>query len=64
MNSVEQPLITMNALLHKVPVSRPTIYRLMQKGDFPKPVEIGRSRFWIEQEVEDWKRGKILARDA
>ena len=42
-----------------VPVSRPTIYRLMAKGDFPKNVTVGSCSFWLEDEIIAWKQQKI-----
>ncbi len=49
-------------VLERVPVSRNTIYRMMQKGDFPKNVEIGSVSFWIEREVDEWMDSKVSAR--
>ncbi len=49
-------------VLERVPVSRNTIYRMMQKGDFPKNVEIGSVSFWIEKEVDEWMDQKVAAR--
>jgi prophage regulatory protein len=63
MQVVDEPLINIKAVLKLVPVSRPTIYRMMQKGEFPRPIEIGASRFWLESEVSNWKIGRIQARN-
>ncbi len=60
----EAHLIGIKTVLAMVPISRPTIYRLMQKDEFPKPVEIGAGRFWVESEILEWKREKIRSRNA
>lgn len=49
-------------VLERVPVSRNTIYRMMNKGEFPKNVEIGSVSFWIEREVDEWMDSKVSAR--
>ena len=64
MQAADDNLINIKSVLKLVPVSRPTIYRMMQKGEFPRPVEIGASRFWLEREIADWKSDKIAARHA
>jgi prophage regulatory protein len=36
----------------------------MELHDFPRPVKIGlRSVAWIEDEVDDWIRSRVAARD-
>jgi prophage regulatory protein len=43
---------------------RSTLYDLVQKGRFPKPIKIGaRSVGWLENEVLAWQRDRIAARD-
>lgn len=49
-------------VLDRVPVSRPTIYRLMKKDEFPKCVTIGCSSLWLESEVNAWMQEKIAGR--
>lgn len=49
-------------VLDRVPVSRPTIYRLMDKGEFPKAVRIGSSSRWIESEINNWLNDKVNSR--
>lgn len=61
--TVDEPLINIKKVLALVPVSRPTIYRLMQRGEFPKAVEIGASRFWLEREINNWLSSRIQARN-
>lgn len=40
--------------------SKQSIYNIMEKDNFPKPINIGsRSKRWIASEVEDWIQMKI-----
>jgi prophage regulatory protein len=52
------------ALLAKTGLSYPTLYRRIQDGTFPQPVELGpNSVGWIEEEIDAWiksrRRGSI-----
>lgn len=48
-----------------VKYSKVHIYRLMDRGEFPKRVQIGRNRVgWLESEVAEWLNARIEARDA
>ena|SRR5215831_21280506 len=52
-------------LLEKVPLSYPTIWKQMKRGEFPAPVVVGSKNFWAEDEVDAYiasrpKRGCYL----
>ncbi|EFE52000.1 TPA: AlpA family transcriptional regulator [Proteus mirabilis] len=34
-------------------------YKLIQEGEFPKPIKLGRSSRWLKSEVEDWLQARI-----
>lgn len=34
-------------------------YKLIQDGEFPKPIKLGRSSRWLESEVEVWLQQRI-----
>ena len=34
--------------------SRSSIYRDVERGDLPKPIKIGRSVFWIEEQIDQY----------
>lgn len=36
-------------------------YKLIQDGEFPKPIKLGRSSRWLKSEVEHWLQGRIEA---
>ena len=41
-------------------LSKSSIYRLMNEGDFPKQVSFGaRSVVWVKYQIEDWCLRKI-----
>lgn len=41
-----------------------SIYELIESGDFPKPIPLGkRSVGWIEDEFVAWQEGRIALRD-
>ena len=43
-------------------LSKSSIYRLMNKGDFPKQIALGaRSVVWVRSQVEDWCSQKVAA---
>ncbi len=43
-------------------LSKSSIYRLMDSGDFPKQVALGaRSVVWVRSHIEDWCSQKIAA---
>ncbi|KAA1148295.1 AlpA family transcriptional regulator [Citrobacter portucalensis] len=34
-------------------------YKLIQDGEFPKPIKLGRSSRWFKSEVESWMQQRI-----
>jgi prophage regulatory protein len=47
--------------------SKPTIYRWMQRGTFPRPYPLddrGHSVAWREEQVDAWIDARIAAREA
>lgn len=41
--------------MSKIGLSKPSIYRLMKLGQFPRPIELGeRARGWLESELDAW----------
>ncbi len=62
-SSIESPVTRMlrrREVETRTGLSRSTIYELMAKGSFPKPVLLGSKIVcWIEQEIEAWLQAKI-----
>ncbi len=43
---------------------RSTIYAKMAAGDFPKPIQLSpRAVGWLENDIADWQKARIAARD-
>ncbi len=36
-------------------------YKLIQEGEFPKPIKLGRSSRWLKSEVEQWLQVRLVA---
>ncbi|CNE31107.1 helix-turn-helix transcriptional regulator [Yersinia intermedia] len=34
-------------------------YKLIQEGQFPKPIKLGRSSRWLQSEIEAWVKHRI-----
>lgn len=59
---VRQKLIRLPEVRQRVPLSRSMIYLLVSRGEFPKPVSLGRrSVAWVESEVDAWVVAKVRA---
>jgi prophage regulatory protein len=56
----EEPinLLRMDQVLVAMPLSRTTFINMVRRGEFPKPIKIGRVCFWIENEVQAYLRQK------
>lgn len=35
------------------------LYKMIQDGEFPKPIKLGRSSRWLQSEVEVWMQARI-----
>jgi prophage regulatory protein len=48
----------------KTGLANSTLYDLIQKGKFPKPVRLtDRCSAWIEEEIEKWQKQRVAERD-
>ncbi len=47
------------ALIERVGLSRAQIYRLVQRGEFPRPVRIGSVSVWPSDEIDNWMREHV-----
>lgn len=58
-------LIPTAVVLDRISMSKPTLYRLINAGEFPKPVPVGRQRVaFVESEVAAWINQRVGLRDA
>ena len=52
--------IRMSELKDKVALSRSQIYRLIQQGEFPEPIKLGKKiSVWTDSEVEEWMSKQV-----
>lgn len=57
-------LIKLAEVMKQTALGRSSIYKYMDKNLFPKPVtQIGKSKAWVESEVQEWILDKIEQRD-
>ncbi len=45
-------LMRIPQILKVMPVSKSKFWLMVQKGEFPKPIKIGRSSFWTAEQVQ------------
>lgn len=58
-------LLKRKQMLEKVGLSRMTVEKMINNGDFPRPVNpTTRDLAWVEFEIDDWILGLIKARAA
>ena len=57
----EDPLIDMVYITAYTGMTDKWFYKLIQDGEFPKPIKLGRSSRWYKSEVESWMLQRIAA---
>lgn len=57
----QEALFRLKDVKAKTGISRSTIYRLMEKNEFPKPIHPFESRIsaWVGSEIEEWVKDQI-----
>lgn len=59
---IGERLLSRNALMEKLGVSRSQLWMILRRPDFPKPRDLGeRSQRWLESEVEEWMHNLEVA---
>ena len=62
-NGSRPHFLRISEVIRRVGVSRPTIYRWVAAGEFPKQISIGaNSVVWLESDVTDWMDQRIGSR--
>jgi prophage regulatory protein len=51
------------SVLERVPYSRPSLYRLVREGKFPRPIRLGGGKAvaWLESDVDAYMNARIQA---
>ena len=58
-------LMKVDEVMATVRYSRPSIYRLMSEGKFPKPIRLGgRSVFWVRAHIDEYIQNAIEEQQA
>ena len=52
----EGTLLRIPQILEVMPISKSKFWLMVQKGEFPKPIKIGRSSFWTIDQVQGFIR--------
>ncbi|MDR6585559.1 AlpA family transcriptional regulator [Herbaspirillum frisingense] len=51
--------LNIKQVAEKLSLGQSTIYRMIAKGEFPKPFSLGGNRTaWLEEDVDCWLAGK------
>lgn len=58
---LEDKFIDMKFIVQLTGLSDKWFYKLIQEGEFPKPIKLGRSSRWLKSEVEHWLNERITA---
>jgi prophage regulatory protein len=60
--SVHSHFLRLKQVKEMTCLSKSSIYRLMEEGDFPKQIPLGaRSVVWVKSQVEEWCAQKVAA---
>jgi predicted DNA-binding transcriptional regulator AlpA len=60
MEKTMKDLIDINEVCEVAKISKPTIYRRVKNGTFPKPVKIKSHKTRGPKQVNRWKRGEVV----
>ena len=56
-------LLTIEEVGSRLRLSKPTIYKLIRQGQFPKQLRLCANKVaWIEREVDEWIAARAAAR--
>ena len=58
-------LLTIEEVAVRTRLSKPTIYKLIRQGDFPRQLRLCANKVaWLEREVSEWVAARAEARAA
>ena len=59
---MSESILRLPRVKSRVGLSRSTIYLLISRGQFPKPISLGpRAVGWVESEIDNWLSAQIQA---
>ncbi|MET6581669.1 helix-turn-helix transcriptional regulator [Morganella morganii] len=56
---LDEPLVDMKFITKFTGLTDKWFYKLIQKGQFPKPIKLGNRSRWLTSEVEAWLQERI-----
>lgn len=56
---LDEPLVDMKFITKFTGLTDKWFYKLIQKGQFPKPIKFGSSSRWQKSQVEAWLQARI-----
>ncbi|MCY0792044.1 AlpA family transcriptional regulator [Morganella morganii] len=56
---LDEPLVDMKFITKFTGLTDKWFYKLIQEGQFPKPIKLGRSSRWLKSQVEAWLQARI-----
>lgn len=56
---LDDQLVDIKFITHLTGLTDKWFYKLIQDGEFPKPIKLGRSSRWLKSEVEQWLQARI-----
>ena len=56
---MDKKLLRLKQVIECVPFGKSKVWEMSSAGEFPQPIKIGRSTFWIESEVTEWVEKQI-----
>jgi len=63
MHPSDRTLLIIREVIAATRLSKPTIYKRMSVGLFPRPIRIGENRVaWLKREIDDWIDNQALSR--
>lgn len=58
-------ILRLRDVIEKTGLGRSTVYKYIEAGTFPKPIDLGgRSVGWVDEEINDWILEKVNQRDS
>lgn len=56
---LDDQLVDMKFITRLTGLTDKWFYKLIQDGEFPKPIKLGRCSRWLRSEVEQWLQNRI-----
>lgn len=57
---MKDKLVDMIFITEFTGLSNKWFYKLIQEGEFPRPIKLGRSSRWLQSEIEKWVQQRIV----